>query len=245
MFDSNFRFCCCSIKSLIDRIPDVSNEEVDDLNDINYASHAQTASICSKAKKKLTRLSSTSYGVQLDNVNVPLRQAPIVEVTNECLSDKSTLSASTTTSAAPVQQRRSIAHTASENKENSSGPVDGEEQTCDEDDEKRPQPCLLPLPSKIRTRSAKSTRTSCPARFTLIGKRELEPTGRLFPSLAPTSEQYYKHEQAKMQQQEKRSEPLPPPPTYSDSESCYTIQRRSTTFISAAQQPSAPPLSSS
>jgi hypothetical protein len=67
---------------LIDKIPDVSNEEVDDISAINYKNQEQTAKICTQAKKKLSRLSSSAYGVRLENVNNVLNSASHLEEEN-------------------------------------------------------------------------------------------------------------------------------------------------------------------
>jgi len=61
-------------KSLLNKIPDVSNEEVDDVNTISYKNHEQTDRICTKAKRKLNRLSSSAYGVKLQNINEPVNE---------------------------------------------------------------------------------------------------------------------------------------------------------------------------
>ena len=56
-------------KCLIEKIPDVSNQEFDDIQAIRYKNQSQTTQICTEAKKKLSRLSSSAYGVRLENVN--------------------------------------------------------------------------------------------------------------------------------------------------------------------------------
>jgi hypothetical protein len=58
----------------LNKIPDVSNEEVDDVNSISYKNHEQTDRICTKAKRKLNRLSSSAYGVKLENINEPVNE---------------------------------------------------------------------------------------------------------------------------------------------------------------------------
>ena len=55
---------------MVDRIPDISAEEVDDLNDIIYTNKGQIEEICIEAKKKLTTISTTSLmGIKLVQEN--------------------------------------------------------------------------------------------------------------------------------------------------------------------------------
>lgn len=49
---------------MLEQIPDVSGEEVDDINDITYDNKKITEEICSEAKKKLSSLSSSSLRSQ-------------------------------------------------------------------------------------------------------------------------------------------------------------------------------------
>ncbi|RNA18068.1 Zinc-binding alcohol dehydrogenase domain-containing 2 [Brachionus plicatilis] len=49
-----------AMQSLLDQIPDVSGEEVDNINDIAYKNKKFTEDICTAAKKKLSSLSSSS-----------------------------------------------------------------------------------------------------------------------------------------------------------------------------------------
>ncbi|CAF0729709.1 unnamed protein product [Brachionus calyciflorus] len=49
-----------AMENLLDQIPDISNEEVDDINEITYKNKKLTEEICEEAKKKLTTLSSSS-----------------------------------------------------------------------------------------------------------------------------------------------------------------------------------------
>lgn len=69
-----------AMKNLLEKIPDVSNEEVDDINQIKYTKHAETSRICTRASKKLSRLSTTQIQIepltktensQLNQVNKP------------------------------------------------------------------------------------------------------------------------------------------------------------------------------
>lgn len=53
-----------AMESLLNQIPDVSNEEVDDINEITYRNKRNTEEICEEAKKKLSTLSSSSLRVQ-------------------------------------------------------------------------------------------------------------------------------------------------------------------------------------
>ncbi len=52
-----------SSKNLIEKIPDVSNEEVDDIKQIKYTKHAETNRICTRAYKKLHRISTTRINI--------------------------------------------------------------------------------------------------------------------------------------------------------------------------------------
>jgi hypothetical protein len=53
------RVLLVAMNSLLEKIPDVSNEEVDDISEIKYKNFEQTNYICSQAKKRLNRLSSS------------------------------------------------------------------------------------------------------------------------------------------------------------------------------------------
>jgi hypothetical protein len=53
------RVLLVAMNSLVEKIPDVSNEEVDDISEIKYKNFEQTNYICSQAKKRLNRLSSS------------------------------------------------------------------------------------------------------------------------------------------------------------------------------------------
>ena len=53
---------------MTEKIPDVSNEEVDDINTINYTKSAETDKICAKAKRRLQIVSSSRLQV-LDTTN--------------------------------------------------------------------------------------------------------------------------------------------------------------------------------
>ena len=55
---------------MIEQIPDVSNEEVDDINKIQYTKQEETKKICNQANKKLTRLSSTRIKIEDLNKSV-------------------------------------------------------------------------------------------------------------------------------------------------------------------------------
>ena len=52
------------IQNLIQQIPDVSNEEVEDISMIQYTKQDETSKICCQANKKLTRLSSTKIRIE-------------------------------------------------------------------------------------------------------------------------------------------------------------------------------------
>ena len=49
---------------MVEQIPDVSNEEVDDITKIQYTKQEETIKICNQANKKLTRLSSTRIKIE-------------------------------------------------------------------------------------------------------------------------------------------------------------------------------------
>ena len=58
------RVLLVAMNSLLEKIPDVSNEEVDDISEIKYKNFEQTNYICSQAKKRLNRLSSSPNVMQ-------------------------------------------------------------------------------------------------------------------------------------------------------------------------------------
>jgi len=82
-----------AMKNLVDQIPDVSNEEVDDITKIQYTKQEETNKICNQANKKLTRLSSTrikleelthsSRQVESNTVVLEAVHDPVIEITNE------------------------------------------------------------------------------------------------------------------------------------------------------------------
>lgn len=49
---------------MIDQVPDVSNEVVDDISMIRYTKQNETTKICHQASRKLTRLSSTKIKIE-------------------------------------------------------------------------------------------------------------------------------------------------------------------------------------
>lgn len=57
-----------AMSSLLEKIPDVSSEDVDDINEIKYKNFDQTHFICSQAKKRLNRLSSSPNIIRIEKL---------------------------------------------------------------------------------------------------------------------------------------------------------------------------------
>lgn len=68
------RVLLVAMNSLVEKIPDVSNEEVDDISEIRYKNFEQTNFICSQAKKRLNRLSSSPNVLRVDENSPQLNQ---------------------------------------------------------------------------------------------------------------------------------------------------------------------------
>lgn len=60
----------------MENIPDVSNEEVDDIRQIKYTKQAETTRICTRASKKLSRLSTTRINIQEMTCNRSIQPEP-------------------------------------------------------------------------------------------------------------------------------------------------------------------------
>lgn len=73
------RVLLTAMSNLLEKIPDVSNEEVDHIEQIKYTKQAETNRICTRASKKLSRLSTTRIKIQTQS---PLKSAGTVQ-TNE------------------------------------------------------------------------------------------------------------------------------------------------------------------
>lgn len=67
------RVLLTAMSNLLEKIPDVSNEEVDHIEQIKYTKQAETNRICTRASKKLSRLSTTRIRFQNQS---PQKQGP-------------------------------------------------------------------------------------------------------------------------------------------------------------------------
>lgn len=152
------------MKSLIDKIPDVSNEEVDDIATINYKNQEQTAKICTQAKQKLSRLSSSAYGVRLENVNNVLN-SDSASTLNDYNDNE-------------IECEINVVDKVSEN--DNMATENHEPEISDDKKEIQQVPAIPKRPK---------TRISCPPKFTLTKIEEAAQSKKLYPFL-PGNEPY-------------------------------------------------------